>query len=927
MSELPTGTVTFLFTDLEGSTRLWEEHPEAMKAALARHDEILRHAVEKHDGSIVKTTGDGLHATFGTAHDAALAAVDAQRALDDEQWTLPEPLRVRMGIHTGEADLRDGDYFGPAVNRAARVSAAAHGGQILVSHATEELVRDTLEHNAVLQDLGEHRLRDLARPERLYQLSAPDTPQQFPPVRSLDAYPGNLPSQLTSFVGRERELASLATALDQNRLVTLTGVGGVGKTRLATQLAAEVLPQFGDGAWLCELAAADDDDALVQVVAATLGVRPRPGLDLDESIAEFLRVKQLLVVLDNCEHLLVESARLAELILHDCPSVRIVATSREGLAVEGEHVVPLRSLGLPPKRATDAELETEAIRLFADRAASARDGFVLDQTNLPAVAEICRRLDGMPLAIELAAARVVAMSPSDIAARLDERFRLLTGGRRTAVERHQTLRATVDWSYSMLDEREQTVFQRLGVFVGGFDAGAAEQVVTGDGIEPWDVVDALVDLVAKSMVVAEPQPDGSTRYQLLETLRHYARERLDERADADHWRRRHAEHFASFAESQGPSIFSADELAARRQITTELDNFRAAVTWGLDSADEEDAELAVRIIAALAQEGSAHRATGISEWAQRALGAADRSTPGRRHAVYGLAATASVATGDYEAARELASSALRDGIPADSPQPLLAHVALANVIALRGDMDGSRVFVEQGVRELEAIGATDWHICVMTCIAAVWHTAAGNLDRALELMDPIVPAARRRRSPTALVIALYAFGWASWQRDPDAAIEALEESARIARETGADSAFGPCLSETARLYARRGDLQLARARLQESLTHSYEMADYNQLSGSFVVAAVILVSVGHPEQSAVIDGFLAEGAAAAHGFAYQFGGPEGEERIQAQTSARGALGDAAYDEAYARGTAMSYDEAVAAVLAELDADLSSAPDA
>jgi predicted ATPase/class 3 adenylate cyclase len=910
--------VTFLFTDLEGSTRLWEEHPEAMRTALARHDEILRNAVDGHGGHVVKTTGDGLHAAFATAHDAIRASIDAQRSLSDADWGSIGNLGVRMGVHTGEAELRDDDYYGTAVNRAARVSAAAHGGQVLVSHATEELVRDGLGSDVTLIDHGEHRLRDLSRPERLYQLGAPDLRDEFPPIRSLDAYPGNLPSQFTSFVGRDRELSSLAKALDESHLVTLTGVGGVGKTRLATQLAAEVLPRFADGAWFCELAAADDEDAMVQVVAATLGVRPRPGLELDESIAEFLRAKQLLVVLDNCEHLLDASARLVELVLQECPGVRVVATSREGLAVEGEHVVPLRSLALPPKRSSGQAFDTGALQLFADRAAAARDGFTLDASNVAAVTEICRRLDGMPLAIELAAARVVAMSPADIATRLDERFRLLTGGRRTAVERHQTLRATVDWSYSMLDERERAVFDRLGVFVGGFDTTAAEAVVTGADIESWDVVDALVDLVGKSMVVAEETADGGTRYQLLETLRHYARERLDEHDDGDRWRRRHAEHFATFAEREGPLVSGPDELAARRRVETELDNLRAAVTWALDSSDEHDGELAVRIVAALAQEGASVRATGIGNWAQKAIGAAERSTPGRRHTVFGLAAMAFHAAGDPDTAMRLASDAMVDGLPPDSPAPNHVYVAAGNVMAFRGEMDEARALIAQGVDALEANEADPWHVMVLTCVLSIWETMAGDLDRALELVTPMVSVARRGRNPSALAIALYAFGWASWQHDPDAALAALEESAELTRNGATESAFGPCLSQIARLLAKHGDLEGAFARLREAITHTYQIADYGELAGTLLAATTVLAGAGRAEATAAIDGFATDGLAADFGIGYQ--GAERDEQVEAQERARTELGDAAYDAAHARGAAMSYEEIVDLALAALAPD-------
>src|SRR5262245_42422743 len=538
MSELPTGTVTFLFTDVEGSTRLWEEQPEAMTTSMARHDAILRDAVEARGGYVVKTTGDGVHAVFGAARDALAAAIDGQHALAAHDWDALADLRVRMGVHSGEAEHRSGDYYGSATSRAARLMSVAHGGQILVSLSTEELVSDALPDGVALVDLGEQRLRALSRPERVFQVDAPGLECEFPPLRSIDAYRSNLPVQLTSFVGRDDELVGIAKAFDRARLVTIIGVGGVGKTRLAVQVAAEVVPRFPDGAWLSELAAAGDEEALVQLLAATLGVRPRQGASLDDAIVEYLGDKQAFLVLDNCEHLLDAAASVADRLLRECTGLRILATSREALAIPGEQVWPLRSLGVPPRSGdVVAVAATDAARLFVERAVAARPDFALDATNADAVAEVCRRLDGIPLAIELAAARVSSMRPADVAARLDERFRLLTGGRRTAVERHQTLRATVDWSYSLCSDVERRVFDRLGVFAGSFDAPAAEAVAAGDDLEAWDVLDALTSLVDKSLLVDEETADGSTRFAMLETLRAYARERLDESADPDEWRR------------------------------------------------------------------------------------------------------------------------------------------------------------------------------------------------------------------------------------------------------------------------------------------------------------------------------------------------------------------------------------------------------
>ena len=576
----PTGTVTFLFTDLEGSTRLWQEHPEVMQQASARHDDLVREAIEAHDGYVVKTTGDGFHAAFARAQGAVDAAVSAQLALGAEPWDATGPLRVRMGIHSGHADVREGDYYGTAVNKAARLMSAAHGGQIVVSLATEELVPD----GAVeLVDLGEHALRDLARPERVFQVAHPGLAREFPRISSLDAFGGNLPVQVTSFVGRDDDLDRIVAILDDSSLVTLTGTGGVGKTRLAVQVAAEVVPRFGDGAWFCELAAVDDGEAMAQIVSATLGCLQRPGLSLAQSVVEYLKLRELLLVLDNCEHLLDEASDFADAVVRSCPNVRVVATSREALDVAGERVVRVRSLDAPTSSASGDELaQSAAVRLFTDRAVDAGAETAWDTLQLAAVGEICRRVDGIPLAIELAAARTASMSPADVAAHLDERFRLLTGKRRGRVERHQTLRATVEWSYQLLDDDERLVFDRLGVFAGTFDAPAAVAVAGGDDLDGWEITEALSSLVAKSMLVPETGADGTTRYGMLETLRQFARERLDDEGDTDRCRRAAAEHYATAARDIGQGIVGPEHVLWVGRLRADLDNIRAAVGWALE---------------------------------------------------------------------------------------------------------------------------------------------------------------------------------------------------------------------------------------------------------------------------------------------------------------------------------------------------------
>jgi predicted ATPase/class 3 adenylate cyclase len=922
MPELPTGTVTFLFTDLEGSTRLWEEHPEAMRDALARHDEILRDAVEKRRGHVVKTTGDGLHAAFAVAADAVAAATDAQRVLVEEAWALPEPLRVRMGLHTGGAEVRDGDYYGPAVNRAARVSAAAHGGQVVVSHATEELIRDDLPAGAALTDLGEHRLRDLARPERIYQIDAPGLPDDFPPLRSIDAFPSNLPLQLSSFVGREREIANIAKELHEARLVTLTGVGGVGKTRLSIQVAAEVLPHYPDGAWLCELAAAADPETLVQVVAATLGVSPRPGLDLAASILEYLRTRELLVVLDNCEHLLDAAGRLSEGILRECSEVRILATSREGLGVEGEHLVALRSLGIPDAGAgRDAVAGADSARLFLERAHAAQADFDLDDAAADAVAEICRRLDGIPLAIELAAARVVAMHPREIAERLDERFRLLTGGRRTAVERHHTLRATVDWSYSLLAEREQTVFDRLGVFAGSFDTRAAEAVTSGDRIEEWDVVDALADLVAKSMVTAD-RATGTTRYQLLETLRQYAREQLDEHGTSDTWRRRHAQHYATFAEEVGPGLRSSDELAWRTRLTLDLDNLRAAVTWSIDRDDPDDVELGLRIVAALATQATLNRTFGVGAWAERAAPKVEQDSPARRCAVLGAAASAAYQRGDVTRSEELVREATRNGIPADPAAISSAWVIASMLHAQAGDYERALEVISEAVQTVDEIDGDLIDRTGMHGSAAYWALMGGDETRARAEAETALALARRSGSPSALAIGLLTFGFTWWKDDPDAALRAMEEGTQLVRAGATDANFGGALIASALIHARRDETGPALAFLREGIAREHDTGDRGVVASTLFTVVDVLGAIGESEAAGVVVGVVTAGCMADMGF---HGDPEGFER--GRDEAERALGPNAYDAAVARGAAMSFDEAATYALGELDRILAELPDA
>ncbi|HXY94962.1 MAG TPA: adenylate/guanylate cyclase domain-containing protein [Acidimicrobiia bacterium] len=916
MRELPTGTVTFLFTDLEGSTRLWEEFPDAMQDALARHDEILRDAIAAHDGSVVKTTGDGVHAVFVDAVAAARAARDAELVLGGEPWVGVPALQVRMGLHTGPAELREGDYYGTAVNRAARLMSVAHGGQIVVSLTTEELLRDAATDDFTLLDLGEHRLRDLSRPERIFQLGAPGLPAEFAPLRSLDAFAGNLPAQVTSFVGRERELATVSGALDEARLVTITGVGGVGKTRLALQVAAELLPRYADGAWFCELAAAEDAETMVQVVASSLDVAPRPDMSLEASILDFLRGKHLLLVLDNCEHLLDAADQLAGNILRECRRVEILATSREVLSVPGEHVVGLRSMSFPIGVASaESANASEAVQLFAERAAAARTGFVVDESNAAAIVEVCRRLDGIPLAIELAAARVSSMSPAEIASLLDERFRLLRGGRRTALERHQTLRATVDWSYSLLDDAERSVFDRLGVFAGAFDAGDARGVVTGDGIEDWDVFDALASLVAKSLLLADEDGDGVTRYQMLETIRAYARERLDAEGESDWWRRRHAEHYAAFAETARALLIGPDELPWRRRLKLELDNLRAAVFWALDAASADEHELAIRIIANLATETTLDRRSDYGLWAERALPYLGDTSPGLRAAVLGAAAFAAYHRGDLAVAQARADEALRNGVPPGCPAPLMVYVAAAAIAITSGDATGGMGILSDALDDRAA--AHDIYAQAnLHAVRSFMSTVLGDDEQARRDADATLELSRRLGNPSHLAIALTAFGSAWRERDPERARRALEESLQWVRDGASDVNLALACQELARLRVRDRDLVGALFAIWGAVGHSHLTGDRPEIVGALLIAAAVLAAAGRDEESVTVSLGVTTGPL--RELVVVETDPTYAEQVELLRDARAVLGDERYDVAAARGRAMSYEELVAYAMAELE---------
>jgi predicted ATPase/class 3 adenylate cyclase len=910
---LPRGTVTFVFTDLEGSTARWEAHPEQMAGALARHDAIVRGAVGAHGGTVFATMGDGMAAAFPSARDAVRAVLAAQQELAAEDWgEVTGPLAARMGLWTDEGVPAGENYVNQPLNRCARLMAAGHGGQVLVSGATELLVRDDLPDGCGLVDLGEHRLRDLARPVRIFQLTGPGLRTEFPPVRTLAAFAGNLPVQLNSFVGRVAELAGLATAVARSALVTVTGPGGVGKTRLAVQAAADQLEAFADGAWLCELAAAADAESMAQVVAAALGVRPRPGLSTAGSVVEFLRTRAgVLLVLDNCEHLPGPAAALAADILHGCRGVRILATSRQALGVEGEQVFGLRPLSLPPPD-TDlpAAAGSEAVDLFVQRAAAARGDFALSASNVAAVGEICRRLDGIPLAIELAAARAGALGPAEIAGLLDERFRLLTRGRAGAAGRQQTLAATVEWSYALLGETEQRLFDALGAFSASFEADAAVAVAAAAGLDRWDVLDGLTALVGQCMVAAEEGPDQASRYRLLETMRAYARQHLTP-GQLGRLHRAHAGFYAMFAERAGPEIWGPAQLGWQHRIGAERDNLHAAVTWALARGGQAP-RLAFRIVTALIPV-AVFSPVITRGWAEACLARLEACPPELRAPVLTAAAWNAFQADDFPLALRRAEQILAEPAPGDLFTSLTVRTVLVSIYAFTGQPERG-VSIAREIRQEAAGGGIEVIAGFSLGAEAMAWTRAGDYDAARPPAMEAVEIARRVRNPALSALGFYAAAEAIWRSEPQDALLLIEDSLALTRTGVNDPILGLALTLAGDIRARNGDLPGALAVLQEATLQHHADGSRLFLGHSFRVAAVVLARLGEAGPAAVLSG-----AFAAH-FPASISARNEDEQMaidQTQAFARHALGEAAHRAALGRGAAMDVDEVVRYAVSEL----------
>jgi predicted ATPase/class 3 adenylate cyclase len=605
-SALPTGTVTFLFTDIQGSTPLWEQMPQEMEKAVAQHHAILRQAIESNGGAVVRILGDSFESAFRLATQALSAAIAAQRQLQSTQWGATGALEVRMGLHTGPAELdpKGNTPYAAShtLNRTARIMSAGHGGQILLSEESADLVRRALPEGVLIKDLGEYQLKGLSNLELIYQVCAPGLPENFPPLKSDSRSRHNLPPELTPFIGRENEIAQVRELLHEHRLVTLTGSGGVGKTRLSLQVARASLEAFPDGVWFVELAPLVDPNLLPLTVATVLGLREEPGRPIMESLSDFLKKRQALIVLDNCEHLLSACALLADNLIRQTQQVCIFCSSRENLGVSGETAYRVPSLAVPDPLHMPALIELqdyEAVRLFTERGRTVLPAFQVDAQNASTVVQICRRLDGIPLALELAAARLNMLTTEQLASRLNSAFRLLTGGNRTALPRQQTLRATIDWSYQLLSTSEQLLLQRLAVFQDGGTLETIEVVCSGKGLEGEEILDLLSGLFNKSIVIVEREQHVETRYRLLETVRQYAREKLFDAGESTLFYDRHLAYFLALAEDTEPKMRTPEALDWLTILIREFGNFRAALSWALDGDENPNVEAGLRLACAL----------------------------------------------------------------------------------------------------------------------------------------------------------------------------------------------------------------------------------------------------------------------------------------------------------------------------------------
>jgi predicted ATPase/class 3 adenylate cyclase/DNA-binding CsgD family transcriptional regulator len=913
---LPSGTVTLLLADIEGSVRLWEADREAMAEASAGYGRMVREQVEAAGGHLFKAVGEAFRAVFADPAAALASAVAIQRAAGSQRWPPGSPVRVRVALHSGACVERDGDYLGPVVNRVAQLLVAGHGGQVLVSGAARELVAGRLPGGIRLEDLGEHQLRDLGRAEQVYQVTGPGLSGGFGRLRSLDdpALRHNLPSQATSFVGRAGEMAELRSLVaGGSRLVTITGPGGIGKSRLALQVAAGALDGAGDGVWLAELAPVAEPELVARTVAAVLGIREEPGRPMLDTLVDAVGDRYLLVILDNAEHLLGAAAKLADAVMRSCPRAYLLVTSREPLGISGEHVFRVPSLPVPPADlAAPGRLAAfESVQLFTEHAAMHRQGFAVNDANAAAVAAVCVRLDGIPLALELAAARLGSLSMPEISSRLDQRFRLLTGGSRTALPRHQTLRALIDWSYDLLNPEERLVLDRLSVFAGGWTLQAAEAVSSGGDAREWLVLDRLAALVGKSLVQAD-ETQGSTRYRLLETVRQYAAERLAQRggAELDDTRAAHRDHYLALVETADAHLRGRDEAVWLDRLEAEFDNIRAALAFSI--ADPDDAEPGLRLAAGLRWFCNMRgRAGEVLAALNALLERPDARLPTRSRAL-ALTVTCHLLNhfGDDSAIPSLAGEAL--GVARELADDALAADALSQLCWFRyerGDLPAALAQIDEGVGLARTTGDPRL-IADLLGRRAVFKGETGDLDAALADNQESLTQSRAAGDNYRIAITLANLGiYEVAAGEVRAARAHLQEASTVADNHGYPNMSVGLRENLGFVDLIDGDPRSARRLFLASL----DIARITGVKSYYVNAALLGLALvagadGDPSVAATLHGVADEHCEqAGRAFAAMEVGLRDRDRARL----RATLGDAAFEAAFSAGRTLSQVDAIA----------------
>ncbi len=903
-------TLTFLFTDIEGSTvllrRLGDDDYAQM---LAGHHALIRSALAAHDGREIDTAGDGFFAVFSSPRACVAAVLEMQQAIAAHAWPGGERVRVRMGIHCGEAAQTAAGVVGLEVHRAARVAAVAHGGQVLVSEAAAVLVRDWLPPGAALADLGVHRLKDLGRPERIFQLHGAGLPAQFPPLRSLGspALPNNLPAQLSAFIGRAREVAEVRALVESCRLVTLAGAGGCGKTRLGLQVAAGLLDGSGDGVWVVELAAVTDQDAVAPTMAGTLGIAGQPGRSAAEALLDALAPQDILIVLDNCEHLIDACAKIADAIVRHCPRLHLLATSREPLGIGGETIYRVPSLSLPGPGDSDSGTpeSSDAVALFTDRARTQGVSLAADEQTAPLVVSVCRRLDGMPLAIELAAARLRTMSLASLHDRLDQRFRLLTGGSRTALARQQTLRATVDWSYSLLSGAEQSLLRRLPVFPESFDLDAAEAVCGFGDLEALDVADLLGSLADKSLAVAEPAR-GTLRYRLLETIRQFAAERLAETGEdeAAALAAAHCAHFLSVTEAAALHLTGPDQGRWLARLDAEQANLRRAA--GHAAVDPEGTAQVLRFGVALRRYWLAR--SRDEEARGLLLPALQRPDARADPRLFGAALVTAVltarATGSGTA-RQLGEQALEFARRLGDERLLIESLAAScDAYFTAGQPETGRPLGQEATERARQLGDD-----VLLGESLMEYLLCSDLIDSARYRQLFAEAIACTRRSGDQLMSRYLYNNAGVQALQDGDIPAarahLDAAARAMQAIGENSANLPV--NLGWVQRQEGDPDGARSMFGASLRTARRNGDHAGIGYASLGLACLAADRGDWHQAAVLHGV-------AQAFLDRAGEPweelEARYRRESLADARARLGADQFDRAYAEGMALSLDEAL-----------------